>query len=130
MLDLGKETTVQAMGKTWRVGKLRLSVLEEFIAWIATQIPDPFEGLEKIVPLLDRQEALALIKEAKARKDALVCKDIGHPIIQEFQQTVRGALHLFWLMLKEHQPDVTKDQAFEIALETGMVEVQRAIADG
>jgi hypothetical protein len=117
-------------GKTWRVGKFTIGVVEKFIGWIREEAADPFEGLDKLVPLMPRDEALALIKEAREAKAALASMDLNSPEIQKWARTARGAFRLLYFMLQQNHPEVTLDDVFAIAMEVGSDHVAKAIASG
>ncbi len=130
MFDLGKETTLEALGRKWTAGRLEFSVIEEWVAWAAGEIGDPFAGLEKMLPLLPPPDALALVKEAIAKRDALASMDMNDPLLSKLQTSVRGAIRLFWGQLKVYHPEVTLNQAFAIAAEVGMIRIAKAIDAG
>lgn len=129
MLKLGKETKVRALGEIWTVGRLELSVLEGFIDWVRTQAGDPFAGLDKLVAALPHDAALALINEAKEKRDALEFCDLNSPYIAKWMATARGNLKLLELALRLHHPEMTADTAFRIFLEIGQVQAKAALQD-
>lgn len=124
---VGRETEVRALGKVWKIGRMDLDVLEKFIDWVKPQLGDPFDGLEKLVEKLPPAEAMALIREAKARKDEPL--DWDSEIVQKFRNTKRGQLVSLWHLLQVNHPELTLSEAFQIGLEVGAERLEQAVAD-
>ena len=130
MFDLGQETDVQALGKTWRVGRFTFGVLEEFVAWVRQEVGDPFAGLERIIDKVPPEVAKEMVAAAQAKAAALAAMDISDPLIQEYLGKVRGIVRVFHAMLRQHHPEMTIDQAFAIAAEIGLDKAAAAISQG
>ena len=138
MLQLGRETQVEALGKQWTVARAELPVLRLFVEWIKDQLGDPFAGIEKELALYKellppeeyKAKALERIKEAKDEADAIKCMDINSPIISKWMSSVTGAMKLLHLMLKVNHPEVTEGEAARVFSEIGVAKAMEAIADG
>lgn len=119
MLSLGKETTVEALGRTWRLGRLELRVIREFRDWIAAKVGDPFAKVERVLKFLDKEEGLKRIKEAESIADQLEGFSLQCPLAIQYRQTEEGMAILFRGMLRQHHPDVTDEQAFAVLQAAG-----------
>jgi hypothetical protein len=133
----GRETETKALGKTWRVSRWTLNVLDEFNDWARTILPDPLAVAEKEVLRLQRgartvREDRELDDEEKqfrlqgnleqqerisrlAMDEATSYLSLQSKQFQSLINSARGAAHLLLLLLREHQPDITEDVAFGIA---------------
>lgn len=118
-MNLGKETKVQAQGKTWTLGRLTVGVLEQFRDWISLQVGDPFADVERFVDKLAKEDAVAMIKEAKAVKDQLAKFSLSCDLARQYLSTERGAAQLIWLLMVEHHPDASLDDALAVILAIG-----------
>lgn len=125
--QLGREVSIHALGRSWKCGRMSIDILERFVEWARPQLPDPFEGLKDLVPHLTREDAMALIKEARAERRAIL--DYNSPFIQEMTSTLRGAMHLFLFLLQVNHPDVSLGLAGDIAAEIGDAQVQSIFLD-
>jgi hypothetical protein len=124
MPQLGREVTIEACGRKWTLARMEIDRLEEFIDWLRPQLPDPFAGLEKILPSMSREDALKEIKEARAA----AIMDYDSPAIQSALTTVRGRLRMFYLCLRVNHPEIKLADAFAIVTEMGEKEIERALA--
>lgn len=117
VIPLGKETTFQALGQTWTTGTWSLAAWDELLAMARSYLPDPYDGLEQILPHVDRDMARELIMEAQKVKRRIL--SIMSPEIQEWLATVEGQIRLFYVLLKLNHPEVTLDMAMKIVSEVG-----------
>lgn len=140
----GRETTVQALGKEWKISRRTLGILDDFTDWAASRLPDPLEVAEKaILRLQDKQRKVAMDFEAKkissadaqhlinayqeqADRYAKIAMDKATAYLafdsaemQSLVHSARGSARMLMLLLKEHQPDVDEDTAFAISQELG-----------
>ncbi|MCC6421627.1 MAG: hypothetical protein IT429_25690 [Gemmataceae bacterium] len=125
--DPGRETAVVAAGKTWTVGRIDVGVLERFRDWVQQQEGDPFDGLERLIDRVPKEIALEMIKEARGRRDALRLMDYADPLLQRYQQTVRGSLQLLLLALQTHHPEATLTDVQAVAAQLGWVRVRETL---
>lgn len=130
MLQLGKETTVHARGKKYTLGRVTLAVIFGFGEWIKEQLGDPFALAERFVGRLPADEWTRLFKEAEATARELEAFTLATEVARRFMKTERGAAKLGQLMLQEHHPDVSEDEAFDVLAEIGLVELNKAVKRG
>lgn len=120
MLDLGKISTIKALGGEWKVGPFTIDTLEAFRDWIAEQEGDPFAELEnKWFDLLPKEEQVKRIAEAENIKRQLKRFTLQCSIAKEWMANERGAVHFLTLLLKPNHPNITREQVFRIAQEAG-----------
>lgn len=120
MFDAGRETEVRVEGgKVYALGRIELGVLEDWFAWLRERVGDPFSGLDRIIDKVDRADALALVREAEAKRDAVAGLDLGHPFVQGHLKTIPGAAELVRLLLRARHPAATREEAFAVLLSLG-----------
>jgi hypothetical protein len=129
VLKLGKETTVNALGKTWTIDRPELKVIRGFRDWIEEQLPDPMAIGEKYFAMLPPEEQLRRVKEAEDAKHQLKCFTLQSPLAKQYMAMEEGAAKLTQLLLQKHHPDVTVEEAFMVLQE---IEPQlgKILADG
>lgn len=127
VLQLGKETTIQALGKTWTIGRLELRVVREFRDWLKDRLVDPLAIGEQYFRLLPPEEQLARVKEAEAIGRDLKGFSLQCDLARKALATEEGAAKLVQLLLQAHHPDVTMDEAFLVCQEAGP-QLERAMA--
>ena len=119
---LGREVTFTALGRTWKTGRMDIEVLDKFIDWARPQIPDPFAHLTELVPSLQPDAALTLIREAREKAEQFL--DYDSPMVKRLLKTKRGIVHVFLFMLQVHQPHATLADAEEISRELGQEKME------
>ncbi len=112
MLELGKPTVV---GK-WTVARLELRIIMAWREWLVEQVGDPFEDCSK--PWFDKlpkEEQLARVKAAEKIVEQLKPHrfSIDCPVSQDAMKSVSGAGYFGRLMLQDHHPDITEEDAFQ-----------------
>lgn len=127
MLNTGLETTIHALGQSWTISRLELRITRDFRDWIKTQITDPLAIGEKFFAMLPAEEQIARVKEAEAIKRDLQSFSLNCDLAKQFMATEEGAAKFLQLLLKQHHPEVTEEQAFSIAMEAGP-QLEKAIA--
>jgi hypothetical protein len=115
--QLGKEVTIEALGKTWTVGRWSARVWDDLIAWLKPQLPDPYAHLERLIDKMSPEIANDALKRAEERANRFL--SIGSPEVMELVKTPEVSMYLFWILLREKHPDVTRDQAMMIAASAG-----------
>lgn len=130
MVNLGRETHVTIDGKTWIVGRVELSVLEEFRDWVREQVGDPFDHVERLAKILPPAEVVAMAKEAQDIRNQLASFTLGCPIATRFLNTEFGMARLFLAMLKTNHPQATLNDAFRVLQVLGAEKAAKAISDG
>lgn len=115
--QLGRETTVDALGKKWTIGRWTVDVWDELIDFAKKRLPDPWAPIKDLVQVLSPEEAGKLIQDTYKRVNAMFT--IKSPEIQAFLDTPEGQMYLFWLLMRQHHPELTRQQAMDIAVEIG-----------
>jgi hypothetical protein len=130
MLNTGTDTTIHALGEEFIVSKLHLlKVTREYCEWIKDRLPNPVEDIgEQYFKLLPPEEQLARIKEAEKIKRQLKCFTLTCDLAKEYLSTEEGAAKFLQLLLVHHHPDMTVEKAFQIAMDAGEAEIQRAFS--
>lgn len=129
MLSLGQESTVEALGRTWRLSRLELRVIREFRDWIKQREGDPFARCDgKWFDKLPAEEQVRRVKEAESVAEQLRCFTLQCELAKKWTATEEGIGKLGQLMLREYQPGVTEEQAFAIFQEVGG-QMQKAMAE-
>lgn len=113
-MSLGKETEIQALGKTWRVGRMTLGIIEAWFDWVASRVGDPYAVAKSMIKDLSREDATELLKQAKKTKQQLDSLDLNGEIAEMFLSTPSGVTRMFMLLLKQHHPEMDADTAFAI----------------
>ncbi|MES2342327.1 MAG: hypothetical protein V4597_11660 [Pseudomonadota bacterium] len=129
MLQLGKESEVKALGRTWTTGRLTVGVIESFRDWVATQEGDPFDLPDKYLDRLDPATVAAILKEAKDTRDQLRGFSLACPLAQKWLKNERGGAVLMHLLLKAHHPTATLDDALGILEEIGLAAAEQVVSD-
>jgi hypothetical protein len=119
MLELGKEQTIAVGAKTWRLGKLSVAAIRGFRAWIKERLGDPFAKVERVLPLLSKEDGLVRIKEAEAIAEQLESFSMQTPLAKRFMQSEEGIAVLFHQLMLPAHPDATVDDAMALLAELG-----------
>ncbi len=104
---LGREVVVTVEGRPWKIARIEVGILDQFIDWVKTQLPpcEPFAGFDKIIPHLPAEEAMKLIAE-------------------EF-----GGEFVSLLMLQAHQPEATLNDAMRVFKQVGSAGLAQLLAE-
>lgn len=129
MLRLGKESTVNALGRTWTIGRPELKVIREFRDWIEQQLPDPMAIGEKFFNMLPADEQIARVKEVEDAKLQLKCFTLQCSLARKYMAMEEGAAKLCQLLLQKNHPDVTAEEAFMVLQEIEP-QLDQLLADG
>lgn len=124
MFELGRESTLRVGGKTYRLARLERRIIEQFFDWIKEQEGDPFAEIKALLsPSLDPATAKQMIDEAKLVKQQLQTRTMACPLADKYLRTELGMGELVYLLLQDHQPDLTREQAFRVLAEYGAAEM-------
>jgi hypothetical protein len=126
-IPLAKETTFEALGKTWTLGTLSLKAWDQLREMAKSYLADPYEGLPQLIAGMDRELARELVMDAQKRKRRML--SIGSPEIREWMETLEGKLSVLYVLLKAKQPDITPETAMEIASALGAKEQAKMLSD-
>jgi hypothetical protein len=116
-IPLAKETTFEALGQRWTLGRWSLKVWDDLRELAKPHLANPYEGLKDLLPCVDRELARELVLQAQKAKRRM--HSIGSPEIQEWLETIEGKLSLFYVLLKARHPDMTPELAMQIVAEVG-----------
>lgn len=114
---IGKETAVEVNGKTYTLSRMTRKILNEWLEWAEPQLVNPLDVVKGHLDGFTKEQQDLIIKEAL--KAARQRRDVTSPEVQGFMSTPAGMTHLVQLLLKDHHPDVTEDEAFEVAQAKG-----------
>src|SRR5262249_4996521 len=129
MLQLGKDTQIQANGKLYTIARLELRIVRKFKEWVESIVGDPFAQInDKYFDLLPKEEQLALLKQAKQDKDDLACFSLNGPLARRFLQKEEGIAMFGRLMLEKHHPGISEEEAFDVWLAVGEAAMNKALA--
>lgn len=144
---IGKEQTIEALGRNWKLARLELNILDEWMEWAKEKLPDCLEAAHRHVERLVkrsleieeqykgdehkrlREKLLKTIDEEQeyvvrqALNDDQAGLSLDAPRIKGLYGSIAGLTHLFYLLLKVHQPDVTTKEAGEIVAALGREEI-------
>ena len=127
MFDPGRNTEVTVEGKRWTVGRLTRSVIFAFRDWCREQTGDPFAHLDRLKGLLPPEELLARVKAAEAVAKDLAQFSLGTATAKAYLATELGLSKLVHLLLVEHHPSATEDDAFRIMTALGAERAAEAL---
>src|SRR5438552_2023302 len=104
--NLGRETTIQALGQSWTIGKWTVRIWDALLEWVKPRLPDPFAGLDQIIDKVHERVAEKLIAEAQAKSQALL--SMASPAVQALLDgTPEGRVQVLYQLLRQHHPDIT-----------------------
>ena len=118
MLKLGEQQTVVTPdGKAWTLGRLELRIVRAWKEYVAGQVGDPFEVVERFVGKVADSHLVVMLKEAEAVRDQLRCFSMGCMLSQKYLGTEEGLTHFVGLLLRKAHPKVTEEDTYSVALE-------------
>lgn len=129
MHNFGKETTVQAHGRSWKLARLDLGVIRGFRDWVREQLGDYGAVAERFIDKLPADKAMQLVKDVSEVEKQLRGFTLQCPIAQQYLATESGAAKLVHLLLVKHQPEATEDDAFAIVVELGQEELRKKLEE-
>lgn len=108
------ELSLTIRGKTYLISEFKLKELAELQTWIQGHILHPIDQIKDRLNGLSDKERMALLSEA--RHDAVDWppqvgdKDGARLLVM----TMPGQVEALYVGLRKHQPEVTRDEAFEV----------------
>jgi len=115
-MQLGKETTVNALGQKWTFGRMDLGVLKSLFEWIKEEEGDPFQDFERFIDKLPEAERGRIFRERQERRDELNSLNLQSPLAMRHLQSPRGIGYMALLLLRPHHKDITEQKAFEVMM--------------
>lgn len=115
-------TRVRACNQEWLIpAEPSVAALLAFRDWCAEQIGDPFDGIKQAIELgLPKEEATAMILEARDTAKQLKKFSLKCPVAREFLNTEIGGFKLTELILRDAYPDMTDQQVQEVTVAYAM----------
>lgn len=122
---VGREQTIEACGRVWRVSRWTRSVWSEYLTWARGVRPDPVEVALKHLDQVPERLQAHWVRMALDKKTCYL--SVSSPEVQSLLSSLEGTVQLLWLLLKPYQPDVTLDHAFEVAISVGEQELDKLL---
>jgi hypothetical protein len=143
---VGRETTLDdGAGRRWRLSRLERRHWREFFAWADKVLPDPLDVAERQVERLARR-ALAVQQDqaldeptraallaandrqqrqitAQALDQSTSHLSLDSPQVRSLLGSVEGSTELLRLLLQEHQPGASADDAYALLNAVGLGKV-------
>lgn len=111
------ETTVTILDRTYRLAPLRLRDWGEIERRILAGRPDPLDlVLSKLDGLAEHLQRELL---SRAYDDARRGRRVSASELHDWLSTPEGHVVQFWLSVRQHQPDVSLDDAEQLLLAAG-----------
>jgi hypothetical protein len=123
---VGREQVVEALGRQWKVGRWTRRVWADFLAWAKPLVPDPLKVAKRALAEFDPAFHAAIVERAVELSGEYL--SVGSPQVGRLLDSVEGTVHVLWLLLKDGNPGVTEDDAFDLAAALGPVGL-RAVLD-
>src|SRR5262245_2841582 len=112
---LGREQTVTALDRPWRLSRFDRRIWADWLDWARPLVPHPLEVIRGKLDGLSEDQAVALVEHAADQ--ALVHLQSSSRPVQQLLYSAEGLTQIVYLLAREHQPDITHDDAFSIAME-------------
>jgi len=122
MAHLGRETEVQALGRTWKLARFDRATWRQWMDWAKTQLPDPVEEALRIIDRLPEKVAGEIVR--KALDEKAIHLGLGSPKVNGLLGSVEGAAYLAYLLLRKYQPEAGEEEGWQIVLELGLKVMQ------
>lgn len=119
MFEPGRPFQVNALGKTWTLGRITLALVRGFRDWIKEQLPDPVGPVGKIFDKLPEEEQIRRVKEAERIGNELKCFSMQSQLAQDYLRKEEGQAKWAQLWLSEHHPEIDEVTAFSVFIEAG-----------
>lgn len=112
MSTLPQENSVDVGGINYRLSKSTLPLLQEFIDWAKSKLPDPFDGFQEKVKGLspDLQKYIYDKCEEKLTRR----NSFDSPEIVAITNSIEGMKKQVGLLLRKHQPHLTEANVSDI----------------
>jgi hypothetical protein len=129
MLEIGKEGSFSALGKSWRMGRLEVSTIKAFGDYCRDKVGDPYAALSRFIDKLPADVACARLREADLVAEDLRYFSLQTATAKRVQATEEGMARLFYLVLRDSNPGMTEALAWQILMDEGVQrELQEAAA--
>lgn len=111
----GQETTITGDdGKAYTLSRLTVKIQGQFAEWAASRLPDPLAEAARSIKDYPAHLQEIIVKEAL--QEARAGRDFGSPAVQKLlERSGEAQAKFFQLMLQEHHPGITEEEAYEVA---------------
>lgn len=113
MSHIGRETNVTIQGKQYKLSRLDVSILREFSEWYYKECPNPLALAAQHIK--DFPPDLQKILLNQAWEDSKKRREFDTPEVREFMATIAGGGKIISLLLAKNHPDLTEDDALNLA---------------
>lgn len=111
---IGREQTIEALGRTWRLGRWTRSTWKELRDWALPLVPDPIEAVSRHLARMPKAAQEYAVKLALEAHQTFLA--VGSPELQSILNSMEGSVRGMWLLLREHQPAATEDDAYALVM--------------
>jgi hypothetical protein len=124
----GEPATFAALGRTWTLSRFSLSKWRPFVEWVKSQMPDPRELAfayisNEHIPESKKAEIVQAALDREWRFTSIESEEV-----REARQTPEGMTQIVYLLLRDHHPEITPDDASIIVAAAVFKELAAAIA--
>lgn len=111
---IGREQVLEIAGRKWKLSRWERRIWWELLQWARPQIPDPVETIAKHLDKLpDKLASYAVDKALAASRTFL---SVNSPEVDSLLESLEGMVKVLHLLLLEHQPSITEDEAYCLAM--------------
>lgn len=127
---VGREQTVEALGKSWTLARWDRAVWDKFLIWAATKIPDPRETAKDMLAMLpntpDNQEVRSeTVRWALNEKQQYLSPN--SPQVIQLLGTLDGVCKIVELLMKPAHPEADESLSYEIVLAVGQTAAEEKL---
>lgn len=109
---IGREAIIEVGEKTYRLARFDRDVLERFIDWADTKLPNPLALLKD--QLSDFPPAIQEMMVREAMHRASLKRSYNSPDVQSLLHSPIGGYKVFHLLLYKHHPELTERESRDI----------------
>lgn len=118
---VGVEQEFTALGKSWRIARWDRAAWRKILAWVATVLPDPRKAAAEFMAMLppdSEQQKRELVAQALDEYQEHLSPT--SPRVQAVLDSLDGGIKVLEILLKQYQPDVTEDVAYDLLMAYGL----------
>lgn len=113
---IGKEQVITIEGKQYKLARLTRGIMKDFANWAKSLLPNPLDVVAQKLHLFKDFPELQQMMVKEAVKDAKTFGEITSPEVQEIMDSFDGQVKMVTMLLQVHQPEITEDVAFDLAM--------------
>jgi len=117
---VGREQTIEALGKTWKFSRCALEHWTEFRDWAVTQLPDPKKSgidLLAMLPMDDVESRREAVRATLATSNNWL--SVGSDALVNVMSMPEGLAKMMQILAKEHQPETTHADGWQLVMFLG-----------